>query len=760
QDVRKTLAKDLDVEDVTLLTDDQRLTLGDANGDRLISIRTALNGSTIVDLDKAGLPFPESEEPPNAPEIRRRIVEVWKSNPRIKPSPNDLTTEAVAKILLTLKGTADSTKSRLYDSTAKRLQIGLSCESIRKLMEECGLHVSLDSISLAVDTCVDSGPAVPKIVCEDGFWFRAFYSGEASDSDHCAQFKSAFHVGYQELRKSKKRGRPLTPFDVQKLCVCLKDLCPFLPLARYFHTFGACVNVGTDRKDLIQWLVDSDVREVSPVTKTSDGSKELLESNPYFEPCMLETWTPQQRREFSEAFHYLGTAFQRLPDDAKLLLSTCCNHHETFGAVAFEAYSWAERPRSNFGFVLSSVRTDLSRRGALQHESISAMYWVVQFIAECRRKLHVFDKSHSILEKLNAEFKRQGPSAQVFWEYVKGRGTINLARDPAIVYRMEMLRPVLTQMTLLTTFFIKVLEAAGLLTEGHLYDELKRHGLRSDDRHVQWLEVTARDAASSYNEYVRTSPEPLDAHCKALLPLGRLLPPAAGVDEWCRRQIVQTRECFNEIVAVLQDFCPRYDVTTGESEYAPNAMRRRRKGAVEIDKEGVYVLSVALGGSFDRGFRDRFYMRIDQAVRNFEVLLFEENKHGHFTVAAVEVGKIFRIISVIQEIEFGVGPKAGSQYKMRMAIAYGPMTMVLKDTGERALRGTRRSHPLAQVKILLREFRRSKADLGRTKDVLLLTNEAYRAMAGIPSAPQALRAAQVIPGPNPYMSDYLVELPI
>jgi hypothetical protein len=85
--------------------------------------------------------------------------------------------------------------------------------------------------------CVDRGLAVPKVVEEQGSWFRAFYCGEGEDDHDSLQFKYAFYQGYQEFLK-KKHSRHFSGFEVQKLCVALKDLMPWLPIAAVPYKFG------------------------------------------------------------------------------------------------------------------------------------------------------------------------------------------------------------------------------------------------------------------------------------------------------------------------------------------------------------------------------------------------------------------------------------------------------------------------------------------------------------------------------------------
>jgi len=110
----------------------------------------------------------------------------------------------VGKVFLALRVATDSSERRHANPSAARLDVGLSYEGVRALLESFGIARTPDEISLALDMCVDNGLAVPKVVIENGRCFRVFYCGEDEDDQATLQFKAALHKAYSDYLNEKR----------------------------------------------------------------------------------------------------------------------------------------------------------------------------------------------------------------------------------------------------------------------------------------------------------------------------------------------------------------------------------------------------------------------------------------------------------------------------------------------------------------------------------------------------------------------------
>ncbi len=197
---------------------------------------------------------------------------------------------------------------------------------------------------MAIDSCIDSALAVPRIVNEGGFWFRAFYSGEDTNDQDLLQFKRGIQAAYSDFLKT--RGKPLTRFDMHKLCVCIKDILPWVPISTKNATFGRVAVIGMDEDGILEWLTDEDA---GPFKSILQDNQQILVLNDAFKAPVQPTWSPTHTRDFFDAFQYIAKAFSNLSSEAKLLLSTCRSQRYTFNAVAFELHKWSGRERDSFG---------------------------------------------------------------------------------------------------------------------------------------------------------------------------------------------------------------------------------------------------------------------------------------------------------------------------------------------------------------------------------------------------------------------------
>lgn len=365
------IAVDLEAHDLGAI-------LGDANRAAMLQawqvlrdlpVVPVLSASTVTRDASAGMPTGSKEpEEPNAPDVPAAMVDVCRRSRQFRPCNQELVWESVGKVFLALRLATDSRERRLANPAASRLDVGLTYAGIRRVLEEFGVTRTPDEISLAIDMCVDNGLAVPKVIREGGAYFRAFYCGEDEDDQATLQLQAALHRGYSEFL-SQPKAQPLSKFDVQKLCVSLKSIFRWLPVSTGPYKFGWVATVG--ESGLIQWLTD---QQVGPFRLKKGKKRHVLVPREDFVPPVRPTWDRPQSRDFYDAFQYLATAFCRVSDGAKLLLSTCRNHAYAYNAVAFEAHSWAGYQRDSFGYLLRLLRKSIDTGTPLEAPALSALY--------------------------------------------------------------------------------------------------------------------------------------------------------------------------------------------------------------------------------------------------------------------------------------------------------------------------------------------------------------------------------------------------
>ena len=328
---------DFRVADISLLHEDLQVVVGQANCLALERCWSSICGlDAVPGFEEAARSH--ANEDSDVPELRQRIAAIWRFRPTLKPKKGELTHESIGKLLLALREATDSDQCREENPGETRLEVGLTYEAIRRLLdEECAIELSSDDISLAIDVCIDNGLAVPKVIRNDGLWLRAFYCGEDEDDQATLQFQAAVDQAYREFI-GEKPLRPLSSFDMHKLCALLKDVLPWLPISTRFYTFGRFASVGSE--EVIAWLTHEDF---GPLRLSTDGKRHVLLPKDGYKPVVNPTWPSDNARDFFDAFQYAAKAFlyARLSNEAKLklLLTTCRTHRHTFNAVAFEAHS-------------------------------------------------------------------------------------------------------------------------------------------------------------------------------------------------------------------------------------------------------------------------------------------------------------------------------------------------------------------------------------------------------------------------------------
>ena len=396
----KCIQHEFEIQGVRLVSGDVAMMLGEENSRNLSTVWLGLNPNDASDffVSNADSQRAENESVDSGdPTLLAAMSDVWSAQPRLKPSQGESTYEKVGKVFLALRAATDSWRHRLRNPSASRLDVGLSYDGVRQVLRDnFNLSLTPDEVSVALDLCVDNGQAVPRILLNNSRWLRTFYSGENDDSQLPHQFKRALHSAYEVYLRDFKE-HPLTPFDFQKICVTLKDLFPQLlpePISTHYYIFGRTTSVGPD--DVISWLTDF---SAGPLKEERHGRRNVLTLNAMFKPCVSPTWNPEEAQKFADSFHHLASAFQRLDDGPKLLLSTCRTHRHAYNATAVEAHSWVDHRKGNFEKFLAEAKS--AAEGSLDAIplALDALHWCIRFLSEARKKYSIFYNDFSTLQR-------------------------------------------------------------------------------------------------------------------------------------------------------------------------------------------------------------------------------------------------------------------------------------------------------------------------------------------------------------------------
>ena len=517
----------------------------------------------------------------------RRLLEdfksLWKStSERFLPCTGDTAYEGVSKLLLSLHDVTDTDAIRVNHPDASRLDVGLSYYGIVHLLQEhCNLDFSDREIGLGIDIAVDNGQAVPKVLNDGAFWTRRFYSGEARLGNAQLQFKAALYEHYSSFLQTGRTQ--LSPFEMTKVCVTLKDLCPRLPISTRYRTFGRTATIGLD--ELTVWLTRG---AGSPFKIDGSGSREVVELNPQFHPPVDSGWTDSVGLEFANLFLSIAPVYRKVPSDAVVLLSTCRTHRHAYNAVALEAHNWAGRDEGGFDKVLDA----LSATGASQPvgaEALRALYYCCRYLDEAHSKYRIFHNKYSSLkDKLHRAFGGLGPYAVNYWRYTIDREDfLSAARDADIEWRFGLLSPLIAQMHQITAYVVGVLFQSQLLTQDKLEETFKARGVSSGWRRFQSLVgVSPIRARERYNNNL--------AKRVGSSFLRTELPMVPGSGGNLMDLFVAVRRCFDELRQALCAFCPEYQVSEGDDfPFAPDNRRRiMEDGTEERVLENQYILAL------------------------------------------------------------------------------------------------------------------------------------------------------------------------
>lgn len=603
--------------------------------------------SEVVEIE----PLTEAECPIDR-DLEQKTVEMWSKHQWLKPRLGETFHEMLGKVFICLRNLTDDRKSRLTNPDASRLDVGYSYESLFSILTKyCGIEISKQQISYALDTCVDNGLAVPKIVSLSGYWQRVFYSGENEDSQDTRQLQQALYEAYGEFRKGK-RSRPLTPFDFHKLVVTLKDLFPWLPVSTRYYTFGRYAKIGQSEEELIDWLTSSEFSPFMQVDLAEDALapesdeddlqyKKVLVQNPEYRYLVRTTWPIHKTRDFYDAFEYVANAFSRLRQDHKLLVSTCRTQKHAFNAIAFEAHSWTQGNHFNFVQVLLSFRTSPDGRVSLIPAALDNIYWCTRYISEAYRKYRIFCHDYKkLLRQLEKAFTLQGPAAQRFWRIYMFQGdNFSQRTDAEVESRFRAIMDLIVLMEYLTAYAVKLLLNLKLTTVTELSERFANSLIRLHSKKYKWLlESDREDLAWKFNNGIRGWKHPGRSFMTNELPVIEIndsgeFPSTLLFQDFLDQYI----RCFEQLRRWLSEFCPECEVPEGGFPYLPTSVRRlRADGSMEKLLRDCFILTMEIIRSTNDEQTGAMKIATVKAIARYKQHnLFSEKTHNdEFVVCA------------------------------------------------------------------------------------------------------------------------------
>lgn len=692
-------------DQLTLMEDELNFMTGHANCGVLTGALRLLCDVGIGQLSGDGRVFGHLAAPDSEDEaLATMILQAWRTKASLKPQASEPLYSATSRILLSLREVTDTPALRHQSPEMSRLELGLTFRDLQKLLGAAGVSASPEDLTLAVDLCVDNGQAVPKVVRRGTTWLRVFYSGENYNSNDLQQLECAISDGYKSISTPQSRQKPLhlSPFDIHKLCVFLKDVLPWLPISTRFYTFGRQALVGQHQDDIVPWLTD---RLGAPLRRISEGPADVVIPNPEFQRYVKPSWDPNRSRDFYDAFQYTATAFGRLSSEAKLLISTCPTHRHAYNAVAVEAHSWMSHGKGDFPhFVAAITPTTYGVEAQVSHGALLELYWCIQYLTEAIKKWEVFHRRFASLEKrLREAFSRQGLATERFWEYkVRASGLLDPTIDEEIGHRFQFLMPIVTLMQWLTVYTVRALEEGGSLVPSVLKPVFAKHGTDLDRGEYSWLtNYGLAEAANRYNKHASAKFTP----GKTILKTRLEHPPAGDATAWLRSVIGRIQSAASEIGKVLNYHCPRYDVREGDFPYSPDSTKRlRADGSTELLSRNVWVLTMDVIGSTDDATTNDLKARI---LHLLEELLrgrgqFEPTGNDQFVACCADPQVLLELSQAITLEGEAAARSATSLRGTRKALSFGTVKIVRDAQGGVTIRDAETPHLLPRAFSILK----------------------------------------------------------
>lgn len=636
------LSRDYAIENIALVPEDVQLILGNENADCLQDIWNIVKKKPLSVFQKESKNLIiNTQEEPKGQELREKMQNALSIKPEMRPCEEEMLIESLGKVFLLMRQATDNDKCREENPAASRMDTGLSYEGIRAFLEDSGRNVpDSDELSLALDTCVDRGFVVPKIIHDEGYWFRAFYFGEGEDDQDALQFKRGFYSGYSNFLK-KKGAEPLPPFDIQKLCVSLKDVMSWLPISIGPDRFGYTTTVGHEK--LIKWLT---VGPSAPCRVIRGGNRRIIILNSDFISPVEPVWDECiKEREFFDAFDYTATALLKMAEDAKLLLSTCRTHRHAFNAVAFEAHTWATFQPQGFGSFILGVLQNLKKSKVDLKRTVNSLYWSIRYITEAMKKHYIFNVGYQrAYGGVKKSFVSQGPGAKRWWQFLNEKNLFDSSVDSEIECRFALLMPIIEQMKNITIFASRVLEDSELLSFDQIEDIFKEHETSLSWKEFGWFMSSNREKATeNYNKNLDNVMAPGGSIFRTKLPFGIFRGNVINQEDVF--QIFKVIEnCFNEIAFAMKEYCKKYKVGEYDFPFSPDNFRRLLDdGSVEERRDNVFLLTLDIIKGTNAEQTNKMKDEIRDVFNAFKSkgLLFEDTGNDAF-VACCEDPLVLR----------------------------------------------------------------------------------------------------------------------
>ncbi|MBW1707126.1 MAG: phosphoribosyltransferase [Deltaproteobacteria bacterium] len=664
----------LDLTDITF-------TVGLENASHLNDLHGMISNelkSQLVDIE----PISEAECPIDE-KLEQKTVEMWSKFQWLKPRSGETFHEMLGKVFICLRNLTDDRKSRLTHPDASRLDVGYSYESLFNLFtKHCEIEISKQQLSYALDTSVDNGLAVPKIINQAGYWQRVFYSGENEDSQDTRQLQLAFYEAYSDFLKGR-RSRPLTPFDFHKLAVTLKDLFPWLPISTRYYTFGRYAKIGQSEEELIDWLTSNEFSPFKLVDLAEDASslesdgndleyKKVLVQNPQYKPIVRGTLPIHKARDFYDAFEYVANAFSRLRQDHELLVSSCRTQEHAFNAIAFEAHSWTQGNHFNFAQVLQSFRLLPAGSVSVIPAVLDNIYWCTRYISEAYRKYRIYYYDYKILfNQIEKAFAAQGPAAQRFWKLYMFQGDYFSQRTSAeLESRFNAIMDLIGLMEYLTAYAVKLLLDLKLIKVPELSERFANSLIRLNSKKYKWLlESDREDLAWKFNDGVRNWEHPGKSFMTSELPVIEIsdsgeFPIAAPFQTFLDQYI----RCFDQLHRWLSEFCPECEVPEGGFPYLPTSVRRlHNDGSMEKLLRDYCILTMDIIRSTNDEQTGAMKIATLEAIMRYKQhnLFFEKTHNDAFVVCSDNPQVLwdicFSVANVGEKIRIDRSRMAGSR---------------------------------------------------------------------------------------------------
>lgn len=696
--INSTFEKYAVVHGPKLLLDDIKIILGEKNATALEQTWNALSKIELSEYYNEKSNHKSKSVHRENTELQKKLKKLFLSNPRIVPETGEFLYESVGKLFIGMRLVTDSTECRVKNPKVDRLITGLTFQDIRRLISDStGTSYDNDDISLCIDSFVDNGLAVPKIVNINGVYLRAFYCGEDLNNQPPPMFKAASHAAYTSFLRQKK-AKYLTDFDFHKLCVALKSVMSWIPISPGLNTFGYTSTIAD--QELIQFLTKGNY---APFTKAREENRNVLIPNEEYVPLVDPTWeTPEQKRDFFDGFNYTAMAFSKISNAAKLLLTTCRTHRHTFNAIAYEAHSWASYGERSFCSVLESLRNVAFCKLDEVNIDRNSMYWSIQYISEARKKYHIFHNDYDKnIRELEKSFCSQKPGGKRWWDYLCERNMSNRDKEREIEYRFEQLLPLLRQMSDLTVFLVGILDASGILTKDELEKEFAANSVSLEFKEFEWLRKKHyTQAARDYNTAIEKGQVPARSILKTKLSglrheISKTISTQSVID-----QIATVTKCFKEIGFAVEQLCPKYEGDNLEFPFSPDRNRKRlRDGSVEVHRDNCYVLAMDIIEGTNSEQTNKMKETISEVLRSFRTkgLIFEETGDDKSVAISMDPLVLYDVAKTIrirgEDLKVKDEPFGGT----RKGMYYGPVVTVERPNGTVLLHDRTRTNVIPAV---------------------------------------------------------------